>query len=110
MKPVIDAQASVWNVNAYHWETRKLEGKATEWLTNELNKAGFNNVKVSGEAEMSIRKGKKIIVFELHITTDEFAISEFTNSDESKIVWKNQKNEAELRKLLAGLEEELKKY
>ena len=62
------AEASVWNVNSYHWETRKCEKWACEWISNRLNSdKNFSKMGISGEAENSIRKGKKISIFNLHI-------------------------------------------
>ena len=48
--PVTDAQASVWNVNAYHWETRRVEKQSAEWLRICLEGIGLSNIKVTGEA------------------------------------------------------------
>ena len=109
-KPVIESStASVWNVNAYHWETRRVEVPAKAWLTSQLEKLGYTDIVIEGEAEVSIRKGKKIVVFELKISTNEFTISNFTNSDKPKIVWKTLNPNPLLEPTLAALEDELRK-
>ena len=109
-KPVTDAQASVWNVNAYHWETRRVEKQAQEWLKTSLEGIGLCDVIVTGEAEVSIRKGKKIVVFDLGIETAECRITGFTQEDDPKIQLKTGEDKsAMIIGILKGLEEHLRK-
>jgi len=109
VKPLNETQASVWNVNAYHWETRRMEKPAAEWLTAQLTAKGFGQVQVNGEAEVSIRKGKKIVIFDLKICTAEFSVSGFNQEDEPRITWKEgpQRSE-EVKVVLKGLADELR--
>lgn len=79
-------EASVWNPNSYHWETRKLNKWANEWVSAQLGRnPDFATITVSGEAENSIRKGKKISLFTLKISGSfkgiEFNIPSFTNEE-----------------------------
>jgi activator of HSP90 ATPase len=62
-------EASVWNVNSYHWETRNLRKWAEEWIQAKLlsKPSSFSDLEIKGEAENSIRKGKKISIFNLSI-------------------------------------------
>jgi len=78
--------ASVWNVNSYHWETRNLNKWAIDWITKRLEEnPKFSDIKVSGEAENSIRKGKKITIFNLNISGkfdgEVFNIPSFSNEE-----------------------------
>lgn len=78
-------EASVWNPNSYHWETRKLDKWAVEWIMDQLKTPEFSNVSVSGEAENSIRKGKKISIFNLKIEGQyagcPFSVPSFSNEE-----------------------------
>ena len=78
-------EASVWNPNSYHWETRKLDKWASEWITSQLDKSMFSEIAVSGEAENSIRKGKKISIFNLKFEGkykgETFTVPSFTNEE-----------------------------
>ena len=109
IKPIVEAHASVWNVNAYHWETKRMEKPAKEWLETELTTLGFNDIKIDGEAEVSIRKGKKIVVFDLKLEAKEFSVSSFNNSDEIRVTWKSGENRSsDVKGVLGRLEEELR--
>ena len=106
--PVNDASASVWNVNAYHWETRKVLKPTVAWLKDNLENH-FSNLKVEGEAEVSIRKGKKIVVFDLNIECDEFRVDNFNQEDAPKIQWISGEDRKDLVvKILSGLEGHLR--
>lgn len=78
-------EASVWNPNSYHWETRKLDKWAAEWIKSQLHAPDFTDVTVSGEAENSIRKGKKITIFNLKIEGkykgETFSVPSFSNEE-----------------------------
>ena len=78
-------EASVWNPNSYHWETRKLDKWAAEWIKSQLHAPDFTDVAVSGEAENSIRKGKKITIFNLKIEAkykgESFSVPSFSNEE-----------------------------
>ncbi|CBZ50736.1 conserved hypothetical protein [Neospora caninum Liverpool] len=77
----VEGQGSVWNANSYHWEEKPM----TQWChatlqerfaTAELSllegstTLKFFNVKVEGEASNTIRKGKKLVIFDLAIGAD----------------------------------------
>jgi activator of HSP90 ATPase len=79
-------EASVWNPNSYHWETRKLDKWAFDWIESKLTSdASFSDIAVTGEAENSIRKGKKITIFNLRIEGkykgDSFSVPSFSNEE-----------------------------
>ena len=79
-------EASVWNPNSYHWETRKLDKWASEWIRSRLDQSpAFTDIVVSGEAENSIRKGKKISIFNLKIegkyNGEPFSVPSFSNEE-----------------------------
>lgn len=70
---------SVWNPNAWHWEERSMTSWSQTWLTRELvalsvplcggtASAVLSGVDVSGDASVSIRKGRPIVLFQLSIT------------------------------------------
>lgn len=68
---------SVWNKNSWHWEEKKYTPWANAWLTENLSRlelsAGGASVRVTavdsikGDTSVNIRKGKKIVMFELTI-------------------------------------------
>jgi activator of HSP90 ATPase len=101
------AEASVWNVNSYHWETRNLKKWAYDWIIKNLvsGESKFSHITVSGEAENSIRKGKKISIYNLSISGQydgtPFSIPSFTNEEGDdempKIVPKSSQIESEFR-------------
>jgi len=94
-------EASVWNPNSYHWETRKLDKWASEWIKSQLSDASFTDLSVSGEAENSIRKGKKISIFNLRIEGmfrgEKFSVPSFSNEDGDDAIPKIQISSAELK-------------
>ena len=103
-------EASVWNPNSYHWETRNLTPWAIEWINNKLvaNEL-FTDLVVSGEAENSIRKGKKISLFNLKLAGkfngNEFSVPSFeADDDEPRVVFPGQDSRAK-----SQLEQELRK-
>ncbi|OII74079.1 uncharacterized protein cubi_02881 [Cryptosporidium ubiquitum] len=76
------AQGSIWNTNSWHWE----EKPETNWVIDKLTKMieelslkkldsrnsnlipiSFSEVKVTGEASSSVRKGKKICVLDCNV-------------------------------------------
>ncbi|KAL5367521.1 Hch1p like mystery protein [Cryptosporidium parvum] len=80
--PHPQAQGSVWNANNWHWE----EKPETNWVISTLTKMiedlstnksdsgnsdlipiSFSEVKVTGEASSSVRKGKKICVLDCSV-------------------------------------------
>lgn len=91
-------EASVWNPNSYHWETRKLDKWAADWIGEQLKLHPFERVSVSGEAENSIRKGKKISLFNLKLSgrymEKEFQVPCFSNEagddDIPKVVFEGE--------------------
>ncbi|PHJ20743.1 activator of hsp90 [Cystoisospora suis] len=77
----IEDQGSAWNTNSYHWEEKPM----TQWCISTLEdrfktadielldgstKLKFFNVKVEGEASNTLRKGKKLVIFDLAIGAD----------------------------------------
>ena len=78
-------EASVWNVNSYHWETRNLFKWADEWIRAQLQSTSFTDIDIKGEAENSIRKGKKISVFNLNLSGkfkgSDFQVANFSNEE-----------------------------
>ena len=95
-------EASVWNPNSYHWETRKLDKWASEWIKTQLSGSEFSNVSVSGEAENSIRKGKKISIFNLRIEGSfkgkTFSVPSFSNEVGDDEIPKVQCESSDLKK------------
>eukprot|EP00918_Siedleckia_nematoides_P016215 GHVU01034908.1.p1 GENE.GHVU01034908.1~~GHVU01034908.1.p1 ORF type:complete len:311 (+),score=64.49 GHVU01034908.1:1219-2151(+) len=107
------ATSSVWNVNSYHWEERPMTDWAKLKLTSLLEgaslelsadtKVNIYRVEVTGEASITVRKRKKIVVYDLAVTgsyTGEqraadgsllmdakggFTIAEFTAPDDYQI-------------------------
>eukprot|EP00929_Paragymnodinium_shiwhaense_P111585 TRINITY_DN7984_c0_g1_i1.p1 TRINITY_DN7984_c0_g1~~TRINITY_DN7984_c0_g1_i1.p1 ORF type:complete len:541 (-),score=162.38 TRINITY_DN7984_c0_g1_i1:271-1893(-) len=76
--PKAENAASVWNPNAWHWEERPMTKWSKEWLSRELDslrikllggtaEAKLFSTQVSGDASISIRKGKPIVLFELSV-------------------------------------------
>ena len=74
---VIQGTGSVWNTNSYHWEEKSVATWANDTLRAALS--GFTHrmsdvtmsvteiATLSGEASVSIRKGKKIISFDYNM-------------------------------------------
>jgi activator of HSP90 ATPase len=98
-------EASVWNPNSYHWETRKLNKWAEEWIKSQLESlSGFKNIVVSGEAENSIRKGKKISIYNLKFT------GSFSGTPFTVPCFSNEEGDDELPKIVcddSGVKSEL---
>ncbi|CRG99865.1 activator of Hsp90 ATPase, putative [Plasmodium relictum] len=73
-------EGSVWNINNYHWEERCLTKWAKEELKNILDNCTVelsNNIflqffysEVEGEASSSIRKKKKILIYDLKVNSE----------------------------------------
>mmetsp|Transcript_19817 Transcript_19817/g.46076 ORF Transcript_19817/g.46076 Transcript_19817/m.46076 type:complete len:499 (+) Transcript_19817:62-1558(+) len=85
VQPAGSIQGSTWNVNAWHWEEKPMNRWAHAWLTEKLTgfsrtmlggmaTATFMAPSVSGDASVSVRKGKPIILFQLQLTC-EWAVS-----------------------------------
>jgi activator of HSP90 ATPase len=99
-------EASVWNPNSYHWETRKLDKWASEWILSRLDKSEFSDVSVTGEAENSIRKGKKISIFNLRIEgkyrNQTFSVPSFSNEEGDDEIPKVSFDSGDLKKELVS--------
>ncbi|KJP89730.1 hypothetical protein AK88_00690 [Plasmodium fragile] len=73
-------EGSIWNINNYHWEEKCLTKWAQEELKNMLDSSTVqlsNNIflqlfssEVDGEASSSLRKKKKIIIYDLKINCE----------------------------------------
>ncbi|CAK0849587.1 unnamed protein product, partial [Prorocentrum cordatum] len=74
----LQAGASVWNANAWHWEEKPMTQWAQGWLRERLLgltvrlldgavSAHFTDASVSGDASVSIRKGQVVSLFQLSI-------------------------------------------
>ncbi|ANQ07723.1 Uncharacterized protein PCOAH_00019920 [Plasmodium coatneyi] len=73
-------EGSIWNINNYHWEEKCLTKWAQEELKNMLDSSTIqlsNNIslqlfssEVDGEASSSLRKKKKIIIYDLKINSE----------------------------------------
>mmetsp|Transcript_63261 Transcript_63261/g.135953 ORF Transcript_63261/g.135953 Transcript_63261/m.135953 type:complete len:548 (-) Transcript_63261:72-1715(-) len=80
-QPVAAGEAvtgSVWNVNAWHWEEKPMTEWSKQWLQRELGglrvqllsglaDASLTDLKVSGDASVSVRKGRPIVLFLLSL-------------------------------------------
>jgi activator of HSP90 ATPase len=70
----VEGQGSVWNNNSYHWEQKSVDAWSTDTLKKtmslfyfKMDKATLRITEVkdlTGEASVSIRKGKKIVTYE----------------------------------------------
>merc|ERR1712232_787517 len=71
-------QGSVWNAGSWHWEEKKMNSWAYAWLQNKLASltmklfgglasVTLSNVSTSGDASVSVRKGRPIALFLLCI-------------------------------------------
>lgn len=112
-------ESSVWNVNSYHWETKKLDKWAVEELkTMYAQNSEFSDITISGEAENSIRKGKIISIFNLKISglykSTPFSIPQFSNEEgdddceDPKITCDKSEYKKDIQKPLHGFLAKLK--
>merc|ERR1719272_2326833 len=71
-------QGSVWNANAWHWEEKPMTTWAHAWLQRKLEgltvsmlgglaSATLSDAKISGDASLSVRKGRPITLFQLRL-------------------------------------------
>jgi len=71
-------EGSTWNANAWHWEEKPATDWAKQRLTSKLEnlsiqllgggaQAKLTDVQVSGDASVSVRKGKVIVLFSMSI-------------------------------------------
>lgn len=79
VKPVEGAvQGSVWNANAWHWEEKPKTSWAHSWLQSKLDNLTasmlgglasltLSETKVSGDASVSVRKGRPVALFCLRL-------------------------------------------
>ncbi|PFH32301.1 putative activator of hsp90 ATPase [Besnoitia besnoiti] len=77
----VAGQGSAWNTNSCHWEEKPMTQWCQSTLLERFSKAEvtlldgsttlkFFNVKIEGEASNTIRKGKKLVIFDLTIGAD----------------------------------------
>jgi len=87
-----EGKGSVWNVNSWQWEERPMTQWAEKHLTHKLQDTqltlldGSTSVslldpKIKGDASSSIRKGKKLLVFDLSLTVAWSATRREPNGD-----------------------------
>eukprot|EP00746_Dinoflagellata_sp_MGD_P065363 gnl/MRDRNA2_/MRDRNA2_27240_c0_seq1.p1 gnl/MRDRNA2_/MRDRNA2_27240_c0~~gnl/MRDRNA2_/MRDRNA2_27240_c0_seq1.p1 ORF type:complete len:580 (-),score=170.95 gnl/MRDRNA2_/MRDRNA2_27240_c0_seq1:96-1835(-) len=73
------AEGSTWNANAWHWEEKPATDWAKQRLTSRLEnlsiqllggsaQAKLTDINVTGDASVSVRKGKVIVLFSLAIS------------------------------------------
>ena len=87
-----EAKGSEWNVNSYHWEEKPL----TKWaldtikekfalitLGNDLFSIPITFISPAGEANINIRKGKKILMYDISINLD-WSTIHYHGEEESK--------------------------
>lgn len=79
MRPTSEGvSGSVWNVNAWHWEEKPMTDFSIKWLSRELQgftlkilsglaELEFRDVQVTGDASVTVRKGKPIILYLLRV-------------------------------------------
>jgi hypothetical protein len=125
-------QGSVWNANAWHWEEKPMTSWAQTWLQRKLEgltmnlfgglaRATLSDPKISGDASVSVRKGRPIALFQLCIECSwvviastagvgeshgKLLVSEFTSEDGAKSAIEIQPAGSERKssgQLLAGL-------
>eukprot|EP00933_Yihiella_yeosuensis_P081423 TRINITY_DN9502_c1_g1_i1.p1 TRINITY_DN9502_c1_g1~~TRINITY_DN9502_c1_g1_i1.p1 ORF type:complete len:529 (-),score=122.57 TRINITY_DN9502_c1_g1_i1:114-1649(-) len=75
----VSSSASVWNVNGWHWEEKPMTDWSRTWLSQQfkglsplslmsgLAEVSFSDIEVTGDASVSVRKGKPIVLFLLKI-------------------------------------------
>eukprot|EP01071_Lankesteria_metandrocarpae_P008164 Lankesteria_metandrocarpae@DN4889_c0_g1_i4.p1 len=70
------ATGSVWNLNNWHWEEKSYSKWACDELTKQLQSSKFpddvklHSINVSGDASVSVRKGKQIVAVEINVRAD----------------------------------------
>ncbi|CRG95290.1 activator of Hsp90 ATPase, putative [Plasmodium gallinaceum] len=84
-------EGSIWNINNYHWEEKCLTKWAKEELKNTLENSSIelsNNIflqffysEVEGEASSSLRKKKKILIYDLKINSEWKAYKKNKNNE-----------------------------
>lgn len=86
------AVGSIWNVNSWHWEMKnytQLTKKILEEKLLNLVYEGANNIKINhtkvkfpkAEAEVNIRKGKQILIYDFQLDLD---VNAQNDEEESK--------------------------
>jgi activator of HSP90 ATPase len=98
-----EGAGSIWNVNSWHWENKNYTKPAKQLITemlkgSRLSKGGLEitvtDVKnIEGDADVNIRKGKQILVFDFSINVEflsekdehevagSFSLKEFNGDD-----------------------------
>ncbi|VWU53199.1 activator of Hsp90 ATPase, putative, partial [Hepatocystis sp. ex Piliocolobus tephrosceles] len=84
-------KGSVWNVNSYHWEEKCLTNWAKIELKNMFDKTNielcknihleFFDTQIEGEASSSLRKKKKILVYDLKVNSEWKACKKNKNNE-----------------------------
>lgn len=71
-------QGSVWNAGSWHWEEKPMTSWAHSWLQRKMQdvsvsilgglaKTSLSDIKVSGDASVSVRKGRPIALFSIRL-------------------------------------------
>lgn len=77
---------SIWNVNNWHWENKNYTEIGKDYLTHKIEGHSFARddlnftlsrvSKINGEAQINIRKGKQIVIYEYELEAEFRAESE----------------------------------
>lgn len=68
---------SIWNVNNWHWENKNYTEIGKDYLKQKIEGHSFNRddltftlsrvTKINGDAQINIRKGKQIVIYEFEL-------------------------------------------
>ncbi|XP_058515472.1 activator of 90 kDa heat shock protein ATPase homolog 2-like, partial [Ochotona princeps] len=109
----LEGRGSVWNPSSYHWEEKPMTSWCQETLKDRLSNTGFHildnsttlqlfNITVEGEASNTIRKGRKLVIFDLTIGADWTA----TARDESGVFLADSRGRLEINDFTSETAEE----
>jgi activator of HSP90 ATPase len=99
-----DGKGSIWNINNWHWENKNYTKEAEELIRKKFSDLKFTRenidftitkiTSIKGNAEINIRKGKEIVVFEYELNL-EFRGESESDECEGKVEI-NEINESDL--------------